>query len=145
MILVREDFEEELKQRLRCGAKSVKITKNKYNAYFALSSSATYSIPKPKVFLIDDCEIEMDKKVDWISKIPPEEKGKIANNEKVTEAIKTLTFNLFDGCGAISVEFAKKIAEELELDYLPVSYTHLDVYKRQDFYHICHKPVLPGF
>ena len=122
VILVREDFEEELKQRLRCGAKSVKITKNKYNAYFALSSSATYSIPKPKVFLIDDCEIEMDKKVDWISKIPPEEKGKIANNEKVTEAIKTLTFNLFDGCGAISVEFAKKIAEELELDYLPSAF-----------------------
>lgn len=122
VILIREDFEDELKTRLKCGAKSVKITKNKYNAYFALSSSSTYLISKPKVFLIDDCEIEMEKKVDWISKIPLEEKGKIANNERVSEEFKTLLFNLFDGCGAISVEFAKKIAEELELDYIPSAF-----------------------
>ncbi len=122
VILIREDFESELKKRLRCGAKKVKITKNKYNAYFALSSSSTYLIQKPNVFLIDDCEIEMDKQVDWISKIPPEEKGKISNNERVTEEIKTLSFNLFDGCGAVSVEFAKKVADELELDYIPSAF-----------------------
>ncbi len=121
VILIREDFEAELKKRLRCGAKSVKITKNKYNAYFALSSSATYTIPHPNVYLIDDCEIEMEKKVDWISKIP-KEKHAIANNEQVSEEIKTLPFNLFDGCGAVSVEFAKRVADELELDYIPSAF-----------------------
>ena len=122
VILVREDYEEELKKRLRCGAKEVKITKNKYNAYFALSSSSTYLIPKPNVYLVNDCEIEMEKKVDWISKIPPTEKTKLSNNERVTEEYKTLGFNLFDGCGAVSVEFAKRVANELELDYIPSAF-----------------------
>ena len=115
VILVREDYEEELKKRLRCGAKSVKITKNKYNAYFALSSSSTYLIPKPNVLLINDCEIEMEKRVDWISKIPPTEKHKLSNNERVDERTISLMFNLFDGCGAVSVEFAKRVADALEL------------------------------
>lgn len=122
VILIREDYEEELKKRLKCGAKNIKITKNKYNAYFALSSSSTYLIPKPNVYLINDCEIEMEKKVDWISKIPKEEKTKLSNNERVTEEYKTLSFNLFDGCGAVSVEFAKRVAEELELDYIPAAF-----------------------
>lgn len=122
VILIREDYEKEVKKRLRCGAKSVKITKNKYNAYFALSSSSTYLIPKPNVLLIDDCEIEMEKRVDWISKIPPEEKKKFSNNERVEEKIITLLFNLFDGCGAVSVEFAKRVAEALGLDYIPSAF-----------------------
>lgn len=122
VILIREDYESEVKKRLRCGAKSVKITKNKYNAYFALSSSSTYLIPKPNVLLINDCEIEMDKRVDWISKIPKEEKNKLSNNERVSEITTTLGFNLFDGCGAVSVEFAKRIAKELELDYIPSAF-----------------------
>lgn len=122
VILVREDFEQELKKRLKCGAKDVKITKNKYNAYFALSSSSTYLIPKPKVLLVNDCEIEMDKRVDWVSKIPLEEKSRFSNNEKVSEEVKRLEFNLFDGCGAVSVEFARKIATNLELDYLPSAF-----------------------
>lgn len=122
VILIREDYESEVKKRLRCGAKSIKITKNKYNAYFALSSSSTYLIPKPNVLLIDDCEIEMDKRVDWISKIPKEEKNKLSNNERVSEITTTLGFNLFDGCGAVSVEFAKRVAEELELDYIPSAF-----------------------
>lgn len=122
VILIREDFESELKTRLKCGARNIKITKNKYNAYFALSSSSTYLIPKPNVYLVNDCEIEMEKKVDWISKIPPEEKTKLSNNERVTKEYKTLTFNLFDGCGAVSVEFAKRVAAELELDYIPAAF-----------------------
>ena len=122
VILVREDYEEELKKRLRCGAKSVKITKNKYNAYFALSSSSTYLIPKPNVLLINDCEIEMEKRVDWISKIPPTEKHKLSNNERVDERTISLMFNLFDGCGAVSVEFAKRGADALELDYIPSAF-----------------------
>lgn len=122
VILIREDYESEVKKRLRCGAKSVKITKNKYNAYFALSSSSTYLIPKPNILVIDDYEIEMDKRVDWISKIPKDEKNKMSNNERVTEKVATLGFNFFDGCGAVSVEFAKRVAEELELDYIPSAF-----------------------
>lgn len=122
VIFIREDYEEEVKKRLKCGAKPVKITKNKYNAYFALSSSATYLIPKPNVLLIDDLEIEMEKTVDWISKIPQEEKNSLSNNERVTTEVKKLTFNLFDGCGAVSPDFAKRVAESVEIDYLPAAF-----------------------
>lgn len=31
-------------------------------------------------------------------------------------------FNLFDGCGAVSVEFAKRVADALELDYIPSAF-----------------------
>lgn len=122
VILIREDYEEEVKRRLKCGAKEVKITKNKYNAYFALSSSSTYLIPKPNVFLVNDCEIKMTKTVDWISKIPPDEKSPLSNNERVSTETKELEFNLFDGCGAVSVEFAKRVAEALEIDYIPAAF-----------------------
>lgn len=122
VIFIREDFEDEVKRRLKCGAKQVKITKNKYNAYFALSSSSTYEISTPKFLLVDDCEIEMTKHVDWIEKIPKEEKTRLGNNERVKDEWKTLTFNLFDGCGAISVGYAQKIATELELNYIPSAF-----------------------
>lgn len=122
VILIREDYEEEVKERLRCGAKPVKITKNKYNAYFALSSSATYLIPKPNVLLINDLEIEMDKKVDWISATENPNKNPLINNEKVTTETKTLTFNLFDGCGAVSPTFATQVASAVEIDYTPAAF-----------------------
>lgn len=122
VILIREDYEAEVKRRLKCGAKEVKITKNKYNAYFALSSSSTYLIPKPNVLLINDCERTMEKDVDWIEKIPQDEKTPLSNNERVITAKKELEFNFFDGCGAVSVEFAQRVAEELEIDYLPAAF-----------------------
>ena len=122
VILIREDYEAEVKRRLKCGAKEVKITKNKYNAYFALSSSSTYLIPKPNVLLINDCERTMEKEVDWIEKIPKEEKTPLSNNERVITTKKELEFNFFDGCGAVSVEFAKRVADELEIDYIPSAF-----------------------
>lgn len=120
VVFIREDFEKEVKHRLRNGAKSVEITKNKYNAYFALSSSSTFPVSTPTVLLVNDCEIEMTKKVDWI-----ESKEKISileNSETIKAKYKTMKFNLFDGCGAISVEYAKKISKELGLDYLPSAF-----------------------
>lgn len=122
VILIRGDYEAEVKRRLKCGAKEVKITKNKYNAYFALSSSSTYLIPKPNVLLINDCERTMEKDVDWIEKIPQDEKTPLSNNERVITTKKELEFNFFDGCGAVSVEFAQRVAEELEIDYLPAAF-----------------------
>lgn len=46
----------------------------------------------------------------------------MVNNEKVESIEKELDFNLFDGCGAISVEKAKEWANELELDYIPSAF-----------------------
>lgn len=120
VIFIREDYEKEVKQRLRCGAKDIPITKNKWNAYFALCSSSTYLVSKPNITVINDCEIKMKKMVDWVS--PNETPSPLCNNEVVNPIEKELDFNLFDGCGAISVECAERWAKELDLDYVPAAF-----------------------
>lgn len=115
---IREDFEEELKNYLKNGMnENIKITENKYNAYFALASTATHTLSTPKVFLVDDCEIEMSKKIDWVQ--ATQTVDPLKNRERVVTLDKKLPFNLFDGGGLIDISKAKKWAEELELDYVP--------------------------
>lgn len=121
-IFVLKDIEQILKLKLRCGANDIEITDNKWNAYFALSSSSTHIVSKPNVLFIDDCEIKMKKVVDWVSHVNKNDDDFLVNNEKVESIEKELEFNLFDGCGAISVEKAKEWANELELDYIPSAF-----------------------
>ena len=97
---------------LNCGAKNVEIVPAKFNAYFALSSSASNYVSEPRVCVVPDCEIKMTKKVDWVS---ADENG----NYNIEETDKELNFNLFDGMGIISPEQANKWATELKLDYIP--------------------------
>lgn len=119
-IFVLKDIEIELKEKLKCGAKDVLITENKWNAYFALASSSTYIVTPPKILFIEDCERKMTKRVDWVSDV--DDKGFLENNEKVEPLDKELEFNFFDGCGAISVEKATEWASELGLDYIPSAF-----------------------
>lgn len=130
VVFVREDFEEEVKKRLRNGCRSdIKITENKYNAYFALSSTATYQIndechPEltPNVLLIDDCEINMTKTVDWVETVnsfSDDVPIELQNKNKIVTCEKELSFNLFDGGGLIDVSAARRWADKLGLDYIP--------------------------
>ena len=114
---IREDYEEELKKYLQNDMSAVKITENKYNAYFALSSTATHTLSTPKVCLIPDCEIKMTKKIDWVQ--DTQTTDPLKNKERVITLDKELDFNLFDGGGLIDISKARKWAEELELDYVP--------------------------
>ena len=129
VVFIRHDFEQEVKQHLRNGCRDVKITENKYNAYFALSSTATYRIDDeynkeitPKVLLVDDCEIKMTKLVDWVKEndeFDPDLPIELQNKYKVVTQEKELEFNLFDGGGLIDISAARKWAAKLELDYIP--------------------------
>ena len=114
---IREDYEEELKRYLRNDMNDVKITENKFNAYFALSSTATHTLSTPKVCLIPDCEIKMTKKVDWVQ--DTQTTDPLKNKERIITLDKELDFNLFDGGGLIDISKARQWAEELELDYIP--------------------------
>lgn len=114
---VEESYEEELKRYLRNGVKDVTITENKYNAYFALASTATHILSTPKVLFVNDCEINMTKKIDWVQDtqtIDP-----LQNKQRVITLDKELEFNLFDGGGLVDISKARLWAEELELDYIP--------------------------
>lgn len=114
VFFVQEDIYESLDKILRNGQKPVKITESKYNAYYALANSATYSVSEPRVCVVPDLEIKMTKKVDWITELEP--------NDKIEELDKELTFNLWDGMGICSPELAKQWGEDLELDYTPCAF-----------------------
>ena len=114
---IEESYEEELKKYLRNGVKEVKITENKYNAYFALASTATHILSTPKVLLINDCEINMNKEIDWVQ--DTQTTDSLQNKQRIVTLDKELGFNLFDGGGLVDITKARKWAEELELDYVP--------------------------
>ena len=129
VVFIRQDFESEVKTHLRNGCKDVKITENKYNAYFALSSTATYRIDDendksitPRALLVDDCEITMTKLVDWVeesTEYNDELPVNLQKKYKINTQEKELVFNLFDGGGLIDISAARKWAAKLELDYIP--------------------------
>ena len=134
---IREDFEQEVKQHLQNDWNpKTKITANKFNAYFALSSTATYQINDdpsltPKVLVVDDCEIEMTKPVDWVAPVTsfdPDLPINLQNHEHVTTTQKTLPCNLFDGGGLIDISAARKWAKKLQLDYVPSVFILRNIY-----------------
>ena len=114
VFFVQKDIYEPLDKILRNGHKPLKITESKYNAYYALSNSATYSVSEPRVCVVPDKEIQMVKKVDWVTENEPD--------DIIEEQERELTFNLWDGMGICSPELAEKWAQDLELDYVPCSF-----------------------
>lgn len=111
VFFVQEDIYEELDKILRNGHKPLKITESKYNAYYALSNSATYSVSEPRVCVVPDKEIQMVKKIDWATEREPD--------DIIEEQERELTFNLWDGMGICSPELAEKWSKDLDLDYVP--------------------------
>lgn len=111
VFFVQEDIYEELDKILRNGHKPLKITESKYNAYYALSNSATYSVSEPRVCVVPDKEIQMRKRIDWVVESEPD--------DIIEEQERELTFNLWDGMGICSPELAKQWSQDLDLDYVP--------------------------
>lgn len=111
VFFVQEDIYEELDKILRNGHNPLKITESKYNAYYALSNSATYSVSEPRVCVVPDKEIQMVKKIDWATEREPD--------DIIEEQERELTFNLWDGMGICSPELAKQWSQDLDLDYVP--------------------------
>lgn len=114
VFFVQEDIYNDLDKILRNGHKPLKITESKYNAYYALSNSATYSVSEPRVCVVPDKEIKMTKKVDWVTESEPD--------DIIEEQERELTFNLWDGMGICSPELAEQWAQDLDLDYTPCSF-----------------------
>lgn len=111
VFFVQEDIYEELDKILRNGHKPLKITESKYNAYYALSNSATYSVSEPRVCVVPDKEIQMKKRIDWVTESEPD--------DIIEEQERELTFNLWDGMGICSPELAEQWSQDLDLDYVP--------------------------
>lgn len=108
---------EDLVNILRCGCKDIPLVSAKYNAYFSLTSSATYQVSTPRVCVVKDCEVEREELVDWVNETEETDVQEIITREK-----RKLKFNLFDGMGLISPEFADVWSADLGLDYKSSAY-----------------------
>jgi hypothetical protein len=115
VIFCASNIENKLKEILQNGRKSFEMSHSKYNAYFALYSSATHVVSSPRVCVIPDCNIMRTHKVDWVT----EDK----DGDTVEEKEKKLEFNLWDGMGIISPTQSEKWAKELGVDYIPSAFT----------------------
>ena len=114
-IWVSEKYEAQLKQILNNGRKDISINPSKYSAYFGLASSATLTVSTPYFCVVPDYVVTRTEKVDYITEVN-------GQDDLVEETEKELEFNIWDGQGLISVEYAKKLSEELELDYTPSAF-----------------------
>ncbi len=120
VFFVNSEYEEELKKVLNCERDElVKIAPAKYNAYFALASSATHKVSDPYFCVIPDCEIIREEEVEFVEE---RDGGDISHGDIVYPKTMKLPFNLFDGQGIISPRLARRWAEELGLDYIPASF-----------------------
>lgn len=106
---------------LQNGFTNIEICYAKYNAYFSLVSSATFVVSNPNVCVVKDYEVNREFMVDWVNR-------DTNINPRVTEQLKALPFNLWDGMGLISPAQAKKWANELELDYTPCGFCIRNVF-----------------
>lgn len=113
-MFVKKSIYKELNDILRNGCKNVEIIWQKYNAYYALASSATFRVREPRVCVVPDKEIKMIKRVDWTTETK--------DDDVINLQDKELSFNLWDGMGIISPDFASLWAEDLDLDYLPSAF-----------------------
>lgn len=109
-----DDIYSKLDEILMCGCKQTKIVPAKWNAYYSLTSSATFQVSTPRICVIPDLNIKMFKSVDWST---PSE-----HQDIITREDKELEFNLWDGMGLISPEFSRVWSEEIGYDGLAESF-----------------------
>ena len=90
-----------------------KIAPSKFNAYFGLSTSATFQVTEPRICVVPDYNeiahfrANFDTETDWDL------------DDDIEEKEIDMPMNRFDGQGLISPGFAKKWSEDLGLDYIP--------------------------
>lgn len=110
----KQSIYKELDKFMRCGCSDIEIVPAKWNAYYALGSSATHQVETPRICVVADKEIEMEKLVDFVYEQEPQ--------DKIVREYKKLKFNLWDGMGLISPSFANKWSQQLGMDYLPSAF-----------------------
>ena len=94
----------------------VELVDSKYNAYFALVSSASYPVSTPRFCVIHDYEFTRNRDVDFVVETPDGEE------DYVEQRNMEITHNAFDGQGIISLQMASDWANDLKLDYIPTSF-----------------------
>jgi len=95
---------------------NLKMVYSKYNAYFALASSATYRVSTPRIGVIRDYEYEVERLVEYIRGVEGQEE------DEIEEKVVKVKVNAFDGQGLVSPEMAGVWSRDLGLRYIPNSF-----------------------
>lgn len=117
VFFVDEDIYEEVDKFITNYAKNIEISPAKYNAYYALCSSASIPVSWINFCVIPDYNITKNVEVEYVSESENE-----GHDDSVDKKNMDCKFNIWDGMGIISPDGAKKWADDLELDYLPSAF-----------------------
>jgi len=93
-----------------------KLNPNKFNAYYALASSASHPVSIPCFTVVKDYEVTKTVTVDFLTESEAGYDPAIAPKE-IEQA-----FNRFDGQGLITPRMAKIWADDMGLDYVPSAF-----------------------
>lgn len=115
VIFIAEKVSKEVNRRLNAGVgKKFKIVPAKYEAYKALSASGSTPVTTPKMLIIKDGATTVQDKAIRIS---DNGKGGFQVEHNVDYLVEGKEF--CDGCGMMLPSYAKKVAEDMQLDYTP--------------------------
>lgn len=114
VVFCDEAIEKQLKEILYNDRKDIEMAHAKYNAYFALYSSATFKVSTPRVCVIPDCIVEKPTLVDWVEEMD--------SGDTIEEVEKNLEYNYWDGMGIVNPQWSKQWASEMGLDYIPSAF-----------------------
>ena len=118
VVFVEEEVSKIILQKMDNGRDLTKpLVPSKYNAYLGTYGSATKLVSTPRVCIIPDCFEKRTVRVNWVTEI-----NNPFDDDKIDVKDVEIEFNLFDGNGLISPQFAQRWAEELGLDYLPAQW-----------------------
>ena len=111
---INKAIEPQIREKLNCGRdEKFLIIPAKYEAYTALSATASTPVTTPKILIIQDGATTVTDKVIQIS-----DDGQ--GGFKVEHGVEYTTEKEFcDGCGMMLPSYAKQLAKDLHLDYIP--------------------------
>lgn len=114
VVFCAEDIAEEVERRINNGRDPTKkLAASKFNAYFGLSTSATFLVSEPRFAVVKDYKNTSTFMAHWDTETEWSIDDEIDTREVSTE------MDRMDGMGLISPEQSAKWAMELGLDYTP--------------------------
>lgn len=115
LLFVNTEVLDELNKRCECGRGEIKIVPAKYEAYKALTCSASQPICDPEhILVVSDCLIMIK---DNIIKI--DDSSDAVEPEMTYLEDQDIENNASDGFNLCTIEYMERVAESLELDYVP--------------------------
>ena len=116
-VFIDKDLYDDVDKFITNGSHDFELSPAKYNAYYALCSSASIPVSWMNFCVVPDYILTRKTKIEYVH-----ESDEDGVDDSVVEEEIDCEFNLWDGMGIISPEGAKKWAEDLELDYLPSAF-----------------------